>query len=123
MATIRDCYLRGPELSVKSNPSAGQVLAGVRRQSGDTQWKPPDVYPNSGLLGLTRDRQSFLTEWQNVLDAMKRDFSFGNVLKTGLKAKCSTKLTRMRSPWPSPFLHTQSHGSDWMAWVLAVGSG
>ena len=54
---------------------------------GYTQWKPPDVYPNSGLLGLTRDRQSFLTEWQNVLDAMKRDFGFGNVLKTGTRSE------------------------------------
>jgi hypothetical protein len=54
---------------------------------GFTQWKPPDVYPNSGLLGLTRDRQSFLTEWQNLLDAMQHDFGLGNVMKTGTRTE------------------------------------
>jgi hypothetical protein len=54
---------------------------------GYMQWRPPDVYPNSGLLGLTRDRQSFLTEWQNLLDAMQRDFGLGNVLKTGTRTE------------------------------------
>jgi hypothetical protein len=54
---------------------------------GYPQWRPPDVYPNSGLLGLTRDCQSFLTEWQNLINAMQRDFGLRNVLKTGTRSE------------------------------------
>jgi hypothetical protein len=54
---------------------------------GYMNWRPPDVYANGGLLGIPRDCQSFLTEWQNLLDAMQRDFGLRNVMKTGTRTE------------------------------------
>ncbi|HEY4357865.1 MAG TPA: hypothetical protein VGN16_19085 [Acidobacteriaceae bacterium] len=52
---------------------------------GYEQWTPPQVYVNSGLLGVTRETQSFLTTWQELIDAMQRDFGLAGVMKTGTR--------------------------------------
>ncbi len=43
-------------------------------QLGYTNWNDGNVYFNSGLVGVSREHKSFLILWDDVLNAIRRDF-------------------------------------------------
>jgi len=50
---------------------------------GYRRWNPIDIYVNSGLVGVSRGRLSFVGLWQELIDAVRRDFDVGDHLRKG----------------------------------------
>lgn len=54
---------------------------------GKTTWNFPGASLNSGLVGVTRSTLSFLSVWQELLDAIDRDFNTGGHLKSNSRTE------------------------------------
>lgn len=94
------------------------------RDLGYSDWHPLEVYFNSGLVGVRREWYSFLSLWQDLIDAMQRDFDLAGLLKTGTRTELfhqtdqdALAVAAAISPHPISWISTDGMGFSRGEWL------